>query len=318
MTKLIQITEVGPRDGFQNIQDPIPTTLKMNIIDNLVAAGIKHLEITSMVSPKAIPQMADAREVIKHVLHTHPQITPYVLVPNVKGAQLAADNHITHVNYVISVSPLHNQANINRTHQQSLDDLYSIRQNLPELDITLSLATVFGCPFIGATDVNVMLDIIKFADEHGIGKITLCDTIGVATPLQTLRILRVIQQAFPSIDVGLHMHNTHGMALASMAAGLQSGITRFETAVGGLGGCPFAPGAAGNAATEDAVNMFNRMGFDSAISLEGVLRVSALIKETIDPNLLSSLSRARTYSEFNFDSAHAMPDNDHGSIKYGK
>ncbi|WLI77363.1 hydroxymethylglutaryl-CoA lyase [Kosakonia sp. H02] len=300
MSKIIQITEVGPRDGFQNIKSPIPTDLKITVIDNLIDAGLKHIEITSLVSPKAIPQMADAQQVIRHVLNTHPDITPWVLVPNGRGAQLAQDYQVKNINYVVSVSPAHNKANINRTHQESLEDLYKIRHAFPALNITLSLATVFGCPFIGATDVNSMLDIIKFAHDLGINRVTLCDTIGVANPRQTARILQTVQLKFPDMDFGLHMHNTHGMALANMLAGYQNGITRFETAVGGLGGCPFAPGAAGNSATEDAVNMFNRMGLHTGISVEALLKVSAGIRETIEPCLLSSLSRARTYSEFDF------------------
>lgn len=300
MGKFIQLTEVGPRDGFQNIKQPIPTELKIRIIDHLIAAGAKNIEITSMVSPKAIPQMSDAKQVIAHVLENHPTITPWVLVPNNRGAQLAVENHISHVNYVISVSPAHNSANINRTHQQSLDELAAIRQAHPDLEISLSFATAFGCPFIGATSTDTLLEMIRFAGDLGIHHITLCDTIGVANPLQTADLLQRVSARFPYLDIGLHMHNTHGMALANMMAGLQNGVTRFETAVGGLGGCPFAPGAAGNAATEDAVNMFSRMGFDCGISLDTLLEVSALIRESIEPALLSNLSRARTYREFDF------------------
>lgn len=303
MSKFIQITEVGPRDGFQNIKKPIPTDLKINIIDQLIKAGINKIEITSMVSPKAIPQLADSKEVIAYVLEHHKNITPFVLVPNVRGAQLVYDAGIRNINYVVSVSPEHNRANINRTHQESLDDLYKIRHEYPELNITLSLATVFGCPFIGETSIDSLLDIIKFADDHEIKSLTLCDTIGVANPFQTSHILQAITQKFPLMDVGLHMHNTHGMALANMMAGLQAGVTRFETAVGGLGGCPFAPGAAGNAGTEDAVNLFNRMGLQTGISLERLLEVVKIVRDHIEPNLLSSLSRARIYSEFDFCSA---------------
>lgn len=300
MSTFIQITEVGPRDGFQNIKTFIPTDLKIKIIDRLVESGIGAMEITSMVSPKAIPQMSDARDVIQHVLTKHPHIVPSVLVPNVKGASLASETGIKNINYVISVSPAHNKANINRTHTESLEDLYKIRHEFPDFTITLSLATVFGCPFIGETSSETLVDMIAFAQDLDISAITLCDTIGVANPAQTLYLLQLIQQKFPRMDIGLHLHNTHGMALACMFAGIQSGITRFETAVGGLGGCPFAPGAAGNAATEDAVNMFNRMGLDTGISLPDLLEIANLIRTTIEPNLLSSLSRARTYSEFDF------------------
>ncbi|MFT2907566.1 hypothetical protein [Escherichia coli] len=182
MSTFIQITEVGPRDGFQNIKAFIPTDLKIKIIDRLVESGIGAMEITSMVSPKAIPQMRDAREVIQHVLNTHPHIIPSVLVPNVKGASLASEAGIQNINYVVSVSPAHNKANINRTHAESLEDLYKIRHTFPEMTITLSLATVFGCPFIGETSRETLMDMIKFADDLGISAVTLCDTIGVANP----------------------------------------------------------------------------------------------------------------------------------------
>ncbi len=197
MSTFIQITEVGPRDGFQNIKAFIPTDLKIKIIDRLVESGIGAMEITSMVSPKAIPQMRDAREVIQHVLNTHPHIIPSVLVPNVKGASLASEAGIQNINYVVSVSPAHNKANINRTHAESLEDLYKIRHTFPEMTITLSLATVFGCPFIGETSRETLMDMIKFADDLGISAVTLCDTIGVANPTQTLSVLRGIQQKFP-------------------------------------------------------------------------------------------------------------------------
>lgn len=304
MSKFIQITEVGPRDGFQNIKQPIPTELKIEIIDKLIAAGANNIEITSMVSPKAIPQMSDAKAIIAHVLACHPDITPWVLVPNRRGAQLAVESQISHVNYVVSVSPAHNKANINRTHQESLEELHAIRRDHPSLEITLSLATAFGCPFLGATSADTLLSMIQFAQDQAIRAITLCDTIGVANPRQTAALLQLIGSRFPEIDIGLHMHNTHGMALANMLVGLQNGVTRFETAIGGLGGCPFAPGAAGNAATEDAVNMFSRMGLECGISLDALLPISAQIRESIEPALLSSLSRARTYSEFNFYPLH--------------
>jgi hydroxymethylglutaryl-CoA lyase len=300
MSNFITITEVGPRDGFQNIKQNIPTETKIRIIDDLVKAGITSMEITSMVSPKAIPQMADARLIIEHVLTNHQHIKPFVLVPNAKGAQLSYDYNIRNINYVISVSPAHNKANINRTVEESLDDLYKIRHDFPDLNISLSLATVFGCPFIGETSLPSLLDIIRFAVDHNINNITLCDTIGVANPAQTRFIIEAITSTFRHLDIGLHMHNTHGMAFANMLVGLQSGITRFETAIGGLGGCPFAPGAAGNASTEDTVNMLNRMGYQTGISLDRLLEIIPVIRENIEQNLLSNLSRARSYREFNF------------------
>lgn len=300
MSNFIHITEVGPRDGFQNIKTFIPTETKLEIIDQLVSSGIKRIEITSMVSPKAIPQMVDAKDVIAHVLTKYKDITPFVLVPNSKGAQFAYEQGIRHINYVISVSPEHNKANINRTHQESINDLQHIVTSFPDLNVVVTLATAFGCPFIGEVNQLDMFKLIDVAQQLSINNITLCDTIGVANPMQTQRILEAVQHKFPHLALGLHMHNTHGMALANMLVGLQQGVTHFETAIGGLGGCPFAPGAAGNLATEDAINMLARMGYTTGISLVKLLDVVKIIQAQIEPNLLSSLSRARAYQEFNF------------------
>lgn len=297
----IRITEVGPRDGFQNIKHHIATEIKIKIIKQLIESGIKKMEITSMVSPKAIPQLADSKEVINEVLTLFPNLISHVLVPNLKGAQIVYELGIRHINYVISVSPAHNKANINRTHEESIEGMKVIRQDFPDMDFTLSLATVFGCPFIGATSLYILLKLIEQAHQVGINAITLCDTIGVANPVQTQQILTILKNEFPDIDIGMHMHNTHGMALANMLVGLNNGISRFETAIGGLGGCPFAPGAAGNAATEDLVNMLNRMGYETDISIPNLLLCNETIKQYVEPNLLSSLSKARLYDEFNFN-----------------
>lgn len=299
-TTPVRITEICPRDGFQNIKAFIPTAVKIAIIDRLIAAGARTLEITSMVSPKAIPQMADAADIIDHVSSHHPQVTPVVLVPNLKGAQRAHRQGIRHVSYVVSVSPAHNRANINRTHDESLADLAAIVAEFPDIQVVLTLATAFGCPFIGATSTAVMLSLIDAAVKMGIRGITLCDAIGVANPLQTERVLQAIRAAFPALDIGMHMHNTHGMALANMLVGLALGITRFETANGGLGGCPFAPGAAGNIATEDAVNMFQRMGYQTGYDLGRLIESAKTIQRHIEPNLTGSLVRSRDYREFDF------------------
>lgn len=298
---LIEITEIGPRDGFQNIKQIIPTELKKQVIDQLVYAGLKTIEITSMVSPKAIPQMADSKMIIDYVLETYPHITPIVLVPNVKGAELVYERGIRNISYVVSVSPDHNRANINRTHEESIRDMNTIVSHFPDCHVVLTLATVFGCPFMGATSLPVLLSMIESAQTIGINRITLCDTIGVANPKQTEIILSAIQTHFPRLDIALHMHNTHGMALANSYVGLQMGITRFETAIGGLGGCPFAPGAAGNSGTEDLVNMLHRMHYDTGIDLDKLLSVVELVKAEIEPQLLSSLSRARSYRELDFN-----------------
>lgn len=302
----VTIIEVCPRDGFQNIKKPIPLEAKLAVIDKLADSGAVNMEITSMVSPKAIPQMADALEVIRHVLDKRPQIRALVLVPNLKGAQRAHEAGIRSVNYVISASAAHNQANINRTHEESLADLAAIRQAFPDLEINLALATVFGCPLSGPVSLSATMSIIRRSMEFGVARVTLSDTIGVANPRQVDSIVRKTRAAFPGIELGMHMHNTHGLALANMLVGLQNGVARFETAAGGLGGCPFAPGAAGNAATEDTVNMLQRMGCQTGISLAGVLEAAEIIRTEIQPELSSFMAKARLYDEFDFNRGEDM------------
>ncbi len=300
LPKTVRITEVCPRDGFQNVKEFIPTPLKVDIVDRLMKAGVRRMEITSFVHPKAIPQMADAAEVVARAKAGGTPIELVALTPNLKGVQRAAECGLDTVSYVISVSEAHNKANINRTVQESLAELAEIRNAFPAIKIILSAATVFGCPFNGQTPVDNVLRLLQDALELGVDSVTLCDTIGVANPLQTMDVVRTVKRRFPSLDIGLHMHNTHGMALANMFAGFILGVDRFETACGGLGGCPFAPGAAGNAATEDAVNMFHRMGVETGLRLEGLLDAVSALKKSVDPCGSSCLSAARTYSEFEF------------------
>ncbi|TNH07247.1 hydroxymethylglutaryl-CoA lyase [Testudinibacter sp. TR-2022] len=297
------IREVCPRDGFQNVAVWIETEDKKRIITSLLQSGIRSIEATSFVSPKAIPQMRDATEIATFTLEKAKSkgIDVVALVPNLKGMELAYAAGIREVNYVVSVSEAHNKANINRTPQQSLQELKNIVQQYPDVKIHLVLATVFGCPFNGETPFESIKALISSAvQECGIKAVTLCDTIGVANPAQVRSILADLISAYPQICFTLHLHNTHGMALANIAVALDCGIRHFETAAGGLGGCPFAPGAAGNSATEDLVNMLQRMGFKTDVELPALLSAVKLIDELIPNAVSSQLSRARTYQEFDF------------------
>lgn len=300
----VGITEICPRDGFQNIKEWIPTELKIQVIDLLIDSGLRNFEITSFVSPKAIPQMADAASIAAHVLQRIEKeklpLDAVALTPNLRGATTAWEAGIRHISYVISASAAHNKANINRTHEESFNDLAAITATYPQMHVTLSMSTVFGCPFDGGVPVKQVLWVLEQALARGVRDVTLCDTIGVASPFQTGEILDAIAREFPKLDIALHMHDTHGMALANILVGLQHGVTRFETAAGGLGGCPFAPGAAGNAATEDVVNMMHRMGIETGVDLEKELKASALIREHIQRNLMSHLAGSRSYAEHTF------------------
>lgn len=298
----VSLTEVCPRDGLQNISAWIPTPEKLALIDGLMASGLKRIEATSFVHPAAIPQMKDADIVARHaVAQAHSLgVEIAALVPNLKGAERALTCGITKVNYVISASPQHNLKNINRTPQASLTELQTLRCALPELEVTLIVATAFGCPFQGAVPIADVAALLRAGREMGISRFTLCDTIGVANPRQTVQLLQQLRLALPGLDPALHMHNTHGMALASIYAAIGQGVTRFESAAGGLGGCPFAPGAAGNAATEDLVNMLDRMGIAHGVDLGRLLQVVDRLQGLAPAALSGMLSHARRYDEFEF------------------
>ncbi|HWQ60992.1 MAG TPA: hydroxymethylglutaryl-CoA lyase [Negativicutes bacterium] len=293
----VKITEVGPRDGFQNIKAPIPTAVKQEVVDAIIAAGVKNIEVTSFVHPKAVPQMADAAEVAQAAIAVQAAkgLSLFALVPNLTGAKKAYECGIREVNCVISVSEKHNLANVNRTREQSLADLAAIIAELPDLKVRLAAATVFGCPFAGSVPVEDVLSLVEAAVAAGVSSVTLCDTIGVGNPQQVHQISRLILGSFPDMPIALHLHDTRGMGLANTLAGLQAGITTFETSIGGLGGCPFAPGAAGNTATEDTVNMLHAMGIATGIDLARYLAAVDIVKAKIQPRLTGHMANACSF-----------------------
>ncbi|GHV53429.1 hydroxymethylglutaryl-CoA lyase [Deltaproteobacteria bacterium] len=307
IAKNAEIIDVTARDGFQIVKEWIPTANKKQILDALVAAGITCLEATSFVSPKAVPQLADAAEIAAYMLERHPGVKTAVLAPNLRGARDAALAGIRNINYVISVSAAHNQANIRRTHEESLGDLSAIVEALPQINVNVALATVFGCPYTGLVPSSLTIDLIAQVRERGIRSVTLADTIGVANPAQVRAILRQVRAAYPELDIRLHLHDTHGMGLANMFAALEEGISVFETAAGGMGGCPFAPGAAGNTATEDAVNMLLRMGIATNVDLTAYLAAISLVREKVPYPLSGHLAVARSFHEFCFFDPDSIP-----------
>jgi hydroxymethylglutaryl-CoA lyase len=265
--KKILIREVGPRDGFQSWPDFVPTDLKLEVIRLLVEAGVQEMETTSFVSPKAIPQMRDAAEVMAGVprggcIHG-------ALVPNLKGANLALDNGTDKVVVVISSSDAHNQANVRRTIKESLSDLKAIFEMCQERGkpVVGAMAVAFGCPYQGDVPED---DVYRLADAYisgGAASIILADTTGMATPPRVVRLLEGFLRRFPEVPYSLHFHNNRGTAMANLYAAVTTGADTFDTALGGIGGCPNVPQAAGNLATEDVVFMLEDMGFDTGIDL---------------------------------------------------
>jgi len=257
MREKIEIFEVGPRDGFQSVKVDcilIPTEEKLKVIDNIIAAGIKHIEFSSFVSPKAIPQLADSVEVTKYVLEKYPNIDLFALVPNLKGARTAYELGLDKVCYVVSLSASHNKANINRTHEQSLEAYKEIRENYPDLEFIVDLAT----------------DYVK----AGMKVCCLCDTIGIADPMQVKNVISSIKENYPNLELMVHFHDTRGLGMINTLTAINLGITKVQSTLGGLGGCPFAPGASGNLSTEDLVWMLNEMGYDTGVSFFKILKAA--------------------------------------------
>lgn len=280
----IHIYEVGPRDGWQNVAELISTEEKKKIIDGLADAGVSHIQICSFVSPRAIPQMRDAKEVAEYCVSRYPNIDLLALAPNLRGAKDAREAGIRHLSYVVSLSESHNKANINRTREESLEELENIMEAYPDLNICVDIATAFGCPFEGKPKEG---ELAKFAEQvygMGIKEICLCDTIGVANPRQVRAEIHSVAEICPELELMVHIHDTRGMGLACTLAAAEAGVTKVQSTLGGLGGCPFAPGASGNTATEDLVYMFQNMGYDTGIDFGRLLKLAKYQKSVIQGN----------------------------------
>mgnify|MGYP002794507540 FL=1 len=279
--KAIEIYEVGPRDGFQNQKVYIPKEKKLLIIDAIAASGVKHIQVTSFVSPKAIPQMADSAEVAAACAEKYPELSLYALAPNLRGAYNAWNAGIKHIFYVVSLSASHNKANINRTHEQSMQEYLNIHENLPDMEVSIDLATTFGCPFEGKPSTQAVVDFIGSYVEAGVGEVDLCDTVGLANPAQVREVIASVKSAFPSLELQVHIHDTRNMGMVNTLAAIEAGVTKCQSTLGGLGGCPFAPGASGNLATEDLVYMLNGMGYGTGIDTDALITAARLEKELL-------------------------------------
>lgn len=284
MEKKVKVVEIGPRDGFQNVKEFIPTEIKLNIIDRLVQSGYRKIQITSFVSPKAIPQMRDAKEVTEAVLGKYDDVDFFALVPNFYGAKSAVEAGLREINPVISLSVTHNQANVKRTHEQSIEELKKIRHTYPDLKLTQDIATVFGCPFEGEMPVEALLELIGKLRGIGIHAFTLCDTVGLAYPSLVEKVFRAVKKEFPEDEFNVHIHDTRNMGILNSYVALKHGADSVQAAVGGLGGCPFAPGASGNTSSEDLVYMLNKSGYETGIDFDRLLETAKYTKQVIDGN----------------------------------
>jgi hydroxymethylglutaryl-CoA lyase len=280
MAEHVQIREVGPRDGLQLISRMLPSEQKLEWCRRARDAGIEEVEVTSFVPPSVVPQFADAAEVARRAVALG-GFTAAALVPNLKGAQRAIESGIRKVNYVLSASEAHNQANVRRSTQQSLDnfkDIIDYRNSLPgnqaaRLKIAGGIATSFGCTISGVVPEARVLEIAAKYLEMGADELIIADTVGYGNPAQVRRLMSAVLKEAGSVPVACHFHDTFALGLANVTAALEAGVRAFDSAVGGLGGCPFAPGASGNINTEDAVYLVESLGFETGIDIAGLLEL---------------------------------------------
>lgn len=282
----INIVEVGPRDGFQSVKEFIPTETKIEIIEGLVEAGVKKIQAGSFVSPKAIPQMKDAKDVFQYFLekYKNSDIEFFALVPNFKGAENAYDAGVRKVSYVISVSEHHNKANVNKTLDESFTELDKIIHKFPDLKICLDAATTFGCPFDGEVSLDSVLAYIERAYRLGIREFNICDTIGVAYPTQVEKTVKTLLNKYKDCIFDIHIHDTRNMGMVNSLTAIQNGVINVQTALGGLGGCPFAPGASGNTSTEDLIYMLEKMNISTNVDFDKLIKIAKKQKEKVYGN----------------------------------
>ncbi len=299
----LQINEVAPRDGFQSEERFIPTEQKIALIDALTATGIARIEATSFVSPKAIPNLRDAADVVS-AIQRREGVDVTVLVPNLKGAERALACGVDEINLVMSASNAHGRANLRMTPEESLTQFGAILQAVrgSGVFINASLSTTFGCPFEGKVPEARVLSLVEQQLALGVEGVTLCDTTGVANPAQVEALCRQVLERFPDVPFTLHFHNTRGMGLANALAAWKAGITRFDASLGGLGGCPFAPGATGNVCTEDLVHMFEQMDVATGVNLPALLDISATL-----PALIGHETPGQVVKAGSADRRYALP-----------
>jgi hydroxymethylglutaryl-CoA lyase len=296
MPEKVDILEVGPRDGLQNLRQIVEAKQKIELIRRLAASGLCHIQLGAFVSPRAVPQFADIQEVAHEVIASLPGVRFSALIPNRKGAVNALSCGIRELSFVFSVTLSHNQSNVGKTHEQSLAELAAIMDLLPSYpgaEITADLATSFGCPFEFKVPQERVIHFVRKAYDLGVRRITLCDTVGYGNPRQVTEIITACRDAFPDAVFRCHFHNTRGLGLANTLAAAWAGVRSFDSSAGGLGGCPFAPGATGNVATEDMAFMFSEMGVETGVDLPELLSTVRFLQELLpDVRMESALFRA--------------------------
>jgi hydroxymethylglutaryl-CoA lyase len=286
--KSVKIVEVGPRDGLQNETAIISTEDKLRFIELLAQSGLKQIEITSFVHPKRIPQLADALEIVRAV-KPHADLVYSALVPNMRGLERAIESGIKRIAVFTAASETFTQRNINMSIQESFDTFQPVVDLAKASGVSVRgyVSTCFVCPYEGEVSKDKVLAVTQKLHEMGIDEISLGDTIGAAAPTDVYETVGFVLNRIPSEQIALHFHDTYGTALANVVAGLQLGITTYDSSAGGLGGCPYAPGASGNLATEDLIYLLDRMGIASGVNLEKLAEASSFMQSVLKKPLPS-------------------------------
>ncbi|RNB83939.1 hydroxymethylglutaryl-CoA lyase [Brevibacillus nitrificans] len=291
--KQITIKEVGPRDGLQNESVFVPTADKIAWINQMSHTGLSYIEVTSFVHPKWIPALADAVEVAAGIERV-PGVTYAALVPNAKGLERALSANVDEVSIFMSASETHNLKNINKTRE----DTYPILAETTKAALAAGksvrgyVSTVFGCPYEGAVAVDEVIRVTETLLEMGVQEISLGDTIGIAQPRQVQEVLEVLLRRFPADKLAMHFHDTRGMAMANVLVSLEMGMTTFDSSLGGLGGCPYAPGASGNIATDDLLYMLHGLGMQTGIDPDKLMEAARFIQGKMGRSLMSHSMQA--------------------------
>ncbi|MDC5423563.1 hydroxymethylglutaryl-CoA lyase [Acinetobacter baumannii] len=280
----ILVSEVGPRDGLQSIKQTMPTDMKKKWISALAQAGLTEIEVGSFVSPKLLPQMADCGELVKHTL-TLKDVFVTALVPNLKGAENAFNAGVQKITIPVSVSEPHSLSNVRKTHAEVYEEVNSIVQlrneKYPEILIEAGLSTVFGCTIQGVVTENEVLTMAQRMAQLGVEEIGLADTVGYANPVQVRSLFKKLKQEVGDLAGSAHFHNTRGQGLANVLAAIEVGVTTFDASQGGIGGCPYAPGASGNIVTEDLVYLLESMGLRTGIDIDRLVEAREWLKQGI-------------------------------------
>lgn len=280
----ILVSEVGPRDGLQSIKQTMPTDMKKKWISALAQAGLTEIEVGSFVSPKLLPQMADCGELVKHTL-TLKDVFVTALVPNLKGAENAFQAGVQKITIPVSVSEPHSLSNVRKTHAEVYEEVNSIVQlrneKYPDILIETGLSTVFGCTIQGVVTENEVLTMAQRMAKLGVDEIGLADTVGYANPVQVRSLFKRLKQEVGNLAGSAHFHNTRGQGLANVLAAIEVGVTTFDASQGGIGGCPYAPGASGNIVTEDLVYLLESMGLRTGIDIDRLVEAREWLKQGI-------------------------------------